>query len=97
MPLEERQHHAPKSRNQGHRSGQTNCEHVAESHKGRKIEIQRACKTRYDNLIESHLIPLKDKERYLNELKELTKSAHAIDRPKKPLTPYMLFVRAVSS
>ena len=36
-----------------------------------------------------------DKERYLNELKELTRSNQAIDRPKKPLTPYMLFVRAV--
>jgi hypothetical protein len=40
---------------------------------------------------------LLDKERYLNELKELTKCNKTLDRPKKPLTPYMLFVRAVSS
>ncbi|TNV84007.1 hypothetical protein FGO68_gene15865 [Halteria grandinella] len=34
-----------------------------------------------------------DKERYLNELKDLTKCGKMLDRPKKPLTPYMLFVR----
>lgn len=44
----------------------------------------------------SHSLLL-DKERYLNELKELTKCNKALDRPKKPLTPYMLFVRAVST
>lgn len=37
-----------------------------------------------------------DKERYLSELKDLTRSNQAIDRPKKPLTPYMLFVRDVN-
>ena len=37
-----------------------------------------------------------DKERYLNELKDLTRCNKALDRPKKPLTPYMLFVREVS-
>lgn len=44
-------------------------------------------KTRYKELAKL------DKERYLTELKELMRSNHAIDRPKKPLTPYMLFVR----
>ena len=38
-----------------------------------------------------------DKERYLNELRDLTKCNKVVERPKKPLTPYMLFVRAVSS
>jgi len=31
----------------------------------------------------------------LNELKTLTKSNKILDKPKKPLTPYMLFVREV--
>jgi hypothetical protein len=37
-----------------------------------------------------------DKERYTKELRELTKSNKTLDKPKKPLTPYMLFVREVS-
>lgn len=37
-----------------------------------------------------------DKERYSKELKELTLCNKSIPRPKKPLTPYMLFVREVS-
>lgn len=36
-----------------------------------------------------------DKERYVNELRELTKCNKTLDKPKKPLTPYMLFVREV--
>ena len=36
-----------------------------------------------------------DKEQYLNELKDLTRCNKVVERPKKPLTPYMLFVRAV--
>jgi len=36
-----------------------------------------------------------DKERYLRELKELTKSNKTVNKPKKPLTPYMIFVREV--
>lgn len=31
----------------------------------------------------------------MNELKDLTKCGRMLDRPKKPLTPYMLFVRDV--
>lgn len=42
-----------------------------------------------------YLILYLDKERYLNELKILTKSNKLLDKPKKPLTPYMLFVREV--
>lgn len=38
-----------------------------------------------------------DKERYLTELRDLTKCNKTLDRPKKPLTPYMLFVRDVSN
>ena len=37
-----------------------------------------------------------DKERYIKELRELTKSNKTLEKPKKPLTPYMLFVREVS-
>jgi hypothetical protein len=37
-----------------------------------------------------------DKERYIKELKELTRSNKTLNKPKKPLTPYMLFVREVS-
>ena len=36
-----------------------------------------------------------DKERYLQELKALTKCDKNLEKPKKPLTPYMLFVREV--
>lgn len=38
-----------------------------------------------------------DKERYTKELKELTRSNKTLTKPKKPLTPYMLFVREVSN
>lgn len=37
-----------------------------------------------------------DKERYGKELKELARSNKTLNKPKKPLTPYMLFVREVS-
>lgn len=37
-----------------------------------------------------------DKERYIKELRDLTKCNKTLDKPKKPLTPYMLFVREVS-
>lgn len=36
-----------------------------------------------------------DKERYGKELKDLTCSNQIVNKPKKPLTPYMLFVREV--
>jgi hypothetical protein len=36
-----------------------------------------------------------DKERYSRELNELTRSNKILNKPKKPLTPYMLFVREV--
>ncbi len=36
-----------------------------------------------------------DKERYLKDLKDLTRSNKTVTKPKKPLTPYMLFVREV--
>lgn len=36
-----------------------------------------------------------DKERYGKELKDLTCSNQIVTKPKKPLTPYMLFVREV--
>lgn len=36
-----------------------------------------------------------DKERYFSELRDLTRCNKTIDKPKKPLTPYMLFVREV--
>ena len=38
-----------------------------------------------------------DKERYLKELREITRCNKTLERPKKPLTPYMLFVREVKS
>ena len=38
-----------------------------------------------------------DKERYAIELRELTRCNKTLDKPKKPLTPYMLFVRDVSA
>ena len=41
----------------------------------------------------SHFV---DKERYSKELKELARSNKTLNKPKKPLTPYMLFVREVS-
>ena len=37
-----------------------------------------------------------DKERYASELQKLTKSSKTLNKPKKPLTPYMIFVREVS-
>jgi len=37
-----------------------------------------------------------DKERYASELKDLTHSNKSLNKPKKPLTPYMLFVREVN-
>ena len=47
-------------------------------------------------LISDDLTFALDKERYLKELKELTRSNKTLNKPKKPLTPYMLFVREVS-
>ena len=36
-----------------------------------------------------------DKERYEREVQNLTMSDQKVSRPKKPMTPYMIFVREV--
>jgi len=45
---------------------------------------------------ETHSKLFLEKERYAKELIELTKGSKTLTKPKKPLTPYMLFVREVS-
>jgi hypothetical protein len=57
---------------------------------------RRPKKVRYTDVNSDGMIMCIDKERYSKELKELARSNKTLNKPKKPLTPYMLFVREVS-